>query len=393
MRHIRHAVGKAWLPWCAVLAAVLVTTASPVLRQDRTSTPSPSKNRTPARPSREGMSQSAHDPDRRALQQGRPVQWASRMDLLELPADPRGYQTPTCGRNKRRLLFGSEIPAGTELTVRVGSLTCATSILDLRAREEHVCAETAGSSPASSSSRPGFHQPTVGADPMPSSATSRYASWPRKGRRAEPRKTRCTWQSTKTIFGGFRMYVPTGATTGAAGGRGRASFERARHNVRRHARRRQQARGRRGRQAHWQADGMRGRDRRQRWYKLVNTRTTTPVMRPSRRPPARIRSSSCSRNEGRGVWRLHAARERDEMEIGRKQMEGAGPDDCVHRQHISRKYGPLYVFRAKLADLPTRGRTPRSCRRGGAILVGRTWRRYLGSCVFVRRVRPSRRQR
>jgi len=41
MRHIRHAVGKAWLPWCAVLAAVLVTTASPVFAQGSYVDPSP----------------------------------------------------------------------------------------------------------------------------------------------------------------------------------------------------------------------------------------------------------------------------------------------------------------------------------------------------------------
>src|SRR6266536_3102652 len=250
-------------------------------------------------------------------------------------ADPKGYQNPNLWPDKRPTYFFGEmeIPAGAELTVRGRYPHVRYFKFSIYVHERNTFVAEAGGSIAGIHIEPdpGSTNPyRVGADrdAKPRNFTIPILAKDAPANAADrARNTVYLGNQTKTIFGGFRMYVSDRGYDGAGWGLADApSLE--------------------GPGITYDAtlaDGSKlvGDEVVKRigklmgdapppidadaWYKLVNNKDNNPFMTPAERAKVPVAT----------------------------QMEGGGdPTTAYIVNYISRKYGPLYVFRAKLPTFP-----------------------------------------
>ncbi len=278
-------------------------------------------------------------------------------------ADPKPYQNPNLWPDKRPTYFFGEmeIPAGADLTVRGRFPHVRYFKFSIYVFERNTfVAETGGSIPGINiEPDPGSTNPYgVGADrdAKQRNFTIHIAAKDAPVNPAERAKnTVYLGNQTKTIFGGFRMYVSDKGYDGAGWGpadvpsleRPGLTYEAALPDGTKLSE--AEVNKRFGK---FLGDAPPPIDA-DAWYRLVNNKNNNPCMTPATAPAcpnSQFFLFTGMKDAVYGAFMPPA--ERAAIPVA-KQMEGGGdPTTAYIVNYISRKFGPLYVFRAKLPTFP-----------------------------------------
>ena len=349
----------------AALAAVLVTAATPVFSQGSYVDPFTLKNRVAGEAlAREGdvsvgaVIRTDERYNKGGLFSG-PRGWAYWNYL----ADPKGYQNPNLWPDKRPTYFFGEmaIPASAELTVhgRFPHVRFFNFSIYLFERNTFVNATGGSIDGYDMEPDPGSTNPySVGADRDAANRnfTVRLVAKDAPANPAERAKnTVYIGNKDQTIFGGFRMYVSDKGSDGAGWGPAdvpsldgpgvtyeatladgtRLSGEEVDKRFGKHMG---------DAPPPIDADG---------WYKLVNSKDNDPCMTPATAPAcpdSQFFLFTGIKDALYGAFMPPA--ERAKIAKPTTSDGGANASTAYLVNYLSRQYGPLYVFRAKLPTFP-----------------------------------------
>jgi hypothetical protein len=278
-------------------------------------------------------------------------------------ADPKGYQNPNLWPDKRPTYFfgDMEIPAGAELTVRGRYPHVRYFKFSIYVFERNTFVAESGGSIAGINIEPdpGSANPyIVGADRDATNRnfTIRIMTKDAPANAAERAKnTVYLGNQTRTIFGGFRMYVSDKGYDGAGWapadvpsleGPGITYEATLADGTKLPEAEVNKRFGKLLGDAPPPLDA-------DAWYKLVNNKGNNPCMTPATAPACANSQFFLFTGMKDAVYgAFMPPAERAAIPVA-KQMEGGGdPTTAYLVNYISRKYGPVYVFRAKLPTFP-----------------------------------------
>jgi hypothetical protein len=349
----------------AALAAIILTTTAQVLAQGLYADPFTLKNRAPGNTvQREGdvplgaVIRTDERYNKDVLFNG-PRGWVYWNYLV----DPKGYQNPNLWPDKRpTYFFGSMVlPAGSALTIRGRFPYVRYFKFSVYAFEHHTfVAEAGGSLPGYDiEPDPGSVNPyRVGADRLAKDRNFTIhvlAEEAPKNPADRAKNTVYIGRDEKPIFGGFRMYVSDKGYDGAGWGPADTpslegpgvTYEAKLSDGTRLSG--EEVVKRFGRQMGAAPPPLTADE----WYKIVNNKDNNPCMTPATAPAcpnSQFELFAGMKYSVAGAFMKPEERAKIPLAT---QMEGGGdPTTAYLINYTSRKYGPVYVFQAKLPTVP-----------------------------------------